>query len=152
MDLQQACQYFQRPAPRLCRSNYRQGPDQQKRLDLGTVSSAKAISRLRKVHAVTHTLGSFPQFERDSIALLGPHSSHIQIKLGTWHGLERSATRNGKENDGLNLMLFFLGQGDLLEADERVVVKAVDENEMTTEIFFQGGSYRFIYEVVAVGD
>ena len=32
------------------------------------------------------------------------------------------------------------------------VVKSVDEQDMTTEIFFQGGSYRFIYEVVSIGD
>lgn len=32
------------------------------------------------------------------------------------------------------------------------IVKSVDDRSMTTEIFFQGGSYRFIYEVVATGD
>ncbi len=32
------------------------------------------------------------------------------------------------------------------------IVKSVDERDMTTEIFFQGGSYRFIYEVVGTGD
>lgn len=32
------------------------------------------------------------------------------------------------------------------------IVKSVDERDMTTEIFFQGGSYRFVYEVVSIGD